>query len=67
MSGYIEPDPMTPSIPALADAEANSHPLHHTIPAWIMGYWIFSNCRIFMGITAKNAKIQREESSEKPS
>jgi len=31
---------MVPSIPELLHAEANFHPEHHTIPAWIMGILI---------------------------
>ncbi len=33
ISGYIDPDPIMPSPPALETAEASSHPEHQIIPA----------------------------------
>ena len=40
VSGCMEPAPIRPSPPALLTAEASRHPLHHTIPPWIIGYVI---------------------------
>lgn len=59
MSGYIEPEPITPRMPVLADAAASSQPLHQTIPAWIMGYFIFNKflkviIKLFRGKISKN-------------
>ena len=39
-SEYIDPDPIRPSPPALLTAAQSFHPLHQTIPPWIIGYFI---------------------------
>ncbi len=38
--GYIDPAPIRPKPPELLTDDANSHPLHHIIPPWIIGYFI---------------------------
>jgi hypothetical protein len=37
------PEPINPSPPALLTAEANFQPLHHIIPACIIGYCMLNN------------------------
>ena len=43
----MEPDPIIPKPPELLTALANFHPLHHIIPAWIMGYLILNRLVIW--------------------
>ena len=52
-SGYMDPAPIIPRPPALLTALANSHPLHQTIPAWMMGYWILNSWVIRFCIKVK--------------
>ena len=51
--------PMSPSPPALLTAAANRQPLHHIIPAWMMGYLIPKSSVTLFCISAKSKQEHR--------
>ena len=48
VSGCMEPAPRSPRPPALLTADANRHPLHHTMPPAIIGCSIPNSLQILL-------------------